>query len=626
MKPSVCEVLKKRILIADGAMGTLLYSYGIDRCFEELNLSQPNVVRHVHEAYIHAGADLIQTNTYGANRIKLARYGLEDEVARFNKAAVRLAKEAARPETYVFGTIGGIRGFGRRPIASNELTDVFCRQAEALLDAGVDGLLLETYYDFDELRIVLQAARKMTDLPIIAHVSMQEAGILMNGMTFAAALQEMEALGADIVGTNCRLGPFHMIRAFRGIPLPRHAFLSAYPNGGLPDYQGGKLIYQTDAAYFKKCATEFRNEGVRLLGGCCGTTPAQIKAFKQGVAELEPLTKKRVAMPRETVVASENHPKTPLFEKVTGGRAVFVEFDTPRYLDTDHFFKGVQALEDAGADAVTMADNSLASPRISNTAIGRLIKERFSIPPLVHLTCRDRNLIGLQSHLMGLDVLGLHDLLIVTGDPTKIGDFPGATSVYDLSSMQLIKLVKQFNRGVSYSGRSLRRPTHFRIAAAFNPNVRNLDRAVGRLKRKMECGADYFITQPVFDKQRIVETSRALTDAGIEAPVLLGIMPLTSARNAEFLHNEVPGITLPNEVRRRMAAAGSKAEARRESMAIARELIDTAADYFCGIYLITPMGHYSMTAELVAYIKEKERKRPVRARGRHAMIKEQTNS
>ncbi len=607
MRPSILDELRKRILIGDGAMGTLLYSYGIDRCFEELNVSHADEVRHVHEAYVNAGADVIQTNTYGANAIKLARYGLEKEVVRFNQAAAEIAKSAARPETYVFGTIGGIRGFRQQSLELSEITRSFQEQADCLIESGVDGLLLETYYDFDELREVLKLARKATDRPIIAHVSMQEPGILLNGLPLSDALKELEALGADIVGTNCRLGPFHMIQALRGVPLPKRAFLSAYPNGSLPAYRDGKLYYETEPAYFRKYAVDFRNEGVRLLGGCCGTTPVQIEAFKKGIAELEPLQAKKVSkkIPPIVVGRDDSHPETPLYEKTANGRSVFVELDTPRHLSTAHFFRGVRAIEKAGADAITMADNSLASPRISNTAIARLIKERFSIPPLVHLTCRDRNLIGIQSHLMGLDVLGLHDLLVVTGDPTKIGDFPGATSVYDLSSMQLIELVKKFNRGISYSGKNLKRPAHFRVAAAFNPNVRNLDRAVQRMQRKAACGADYFISQPVFDRQRIIEVSEATAD--VAEPLYIGIMPLTSSRNAEFLHNEVPGIRLPADVRRRMAQAKDREESIQAGLEIAKELIDTAMKHFKGIYLITPMGHYGATVELIKYIKEKER-------------------
>lgn len=606
---TIIDELKKRILIADGAMGTLLYSYGIDRCFEELNLSHSEQMKHVHEAYIAAGADVIQTNTYGANYIKLSRYGLQDDVKKINAAAVKIARSAARPETFVLGTIGGVRGFQKQSVTLDEIKRSFREQLYCLLLEKVDALLLETYYDFEEMSTVLTIARKETDLPIIAHVSMHEPGILQNGKPLPEALKELVELGANVVGTNCRLGPFHMIQALHDVPLPEKAFLSAYPNGSLPEYQDGKLIYETEPSYFKKYAADFRNEGVRLLGGCCGTTPAQIKAFKEGIANLDPLKEKIVKKQSGTLVIAERqkNPETPLFAKARKERSVFVEFDTPRHLDTSRFFEGVKALKEAGADAITMADNSLASPRISNTAIATLLKEKYAVNPLVHLTCRDRNLIGLQSHLMGLDVLGLHDILVVTGDPTKIGDFPGATSVYDLSSMQLIELIKKFNRGISYSGKSLKRPTRFNVAAAFNPNVRNLDRAVQRMKRKIESGADYFISQPIFDAERILEVSEATK--GIDVPIYIGIMPLTSSRNAEFLHNEVPGIRLTDDVRQRMAdVANDKEQSAREGIAIAKDLIDVAMAHFKGIYLITPMSRYQMTVELTKYIKEKEQK------------------
>ncbi|MFT8871769.1 MAG: bifunctional homocysteine S-methyltransferase/methylenetetrahydrofolate reductase [Sporolactobacillus sp.] len=604
MREPLLEALNKRILIGDGAMGTLLYSYGIGRCFEDMNISNREQIMHVHEAYIHAGADIIQTNTYGANSIKLANYGLDDHAAALNKAAVQLAKEAAKDRVYVLGTIGGIRGVQNQSMSISTICSVFREQANALLEAGVDGLLLETYYDLEELAAVLTLARKQTTLPIIAHVSMQEAGVLVSGLPLATALERLESLGADVVGTNCRLGPFHMIEALKEVPLPKHAFLSAYPNGSLPDYREGKLYYEERPDYFQKCALEFRNEGVRLLGGCCGTTPSHIEAFKRGIAELPPLQKKMSIRKRTSItVHTTGGEEAAVYQKVRQKRSVFVEFDTPRHIDTSHFFKGVQALQGAGADAVTMADNSLASPRVSNAALAYLVKERFAIPPLVHVACRDRNLIGLQSHLLGLDVLGLRDLLVVTGDPTKIGDFPGASSVYDLSSMQLIELIKKkFNRGMSYSGKSLKKSTRFRVAAAFNPNVRNLDKAVQRMQRKIECGADYFISQPVFDPALIEEIYQATCQLSV--PVYLGVMPLTSSRNAEFLHNEVPGIQLPEATRRRMAKAEAGGNAREEGLLIAKELLSRAVDRFPGIYLITPMGRYQSSVELLHYIRE----------------------
>ncbi|MFD2617308.1 bifunctional homocysteine S-methyltransferase/methylenetetrahydrofolate reductase [Terrilactibacillus laevilacticus] len=598
--------LKERILIGDGAMGTFLYSFGIDRCFEELNLSHSEDVRHVHEAYIQSGADMIQTNTYGANYIKLSRYGLEDDVRKINTQAVKIAKDAAKDKAFVVGTIGGVRGFKKQTLTMEDIKRSFREQLYCLLLEGVDGLLLETYYDFDELKTVLDIARKETDLPVIAHVTMHEPGTLQNGMSLNEALHNLADHGANVVGTNCRLGPYHMIQALENVALPKNAYLSAYPNASLPDYEDGKLIYQTEPDYFKKYAVDFRNEGIRLLGGCCGTTPEQIRAFKEGVQTLEPIKEKKVKVKVETIELGKSTSDTALFTKIKNGRSLIVEFDAPRHLDTKTFFEGSRALKEAGADAVTLADNSLASPRISNAAVATKLQNDYNVPTLVHLTCRDRNLIGLQSHLMGLHLLGLHDILAVTGDPTKIGDFPGATSVYDVSSIQLIELIKQFNEGVSFSGKSLKERTSFRVAAAFNPNVRNLDRAVARMERKIASGADYFITQPIFDPKRIVELSEATKH--IKAPIFVGIMPLTSSRNAEFLHNEVPGIQLTDQARQTMAkVSGNKEQSAIEGINIAKELVDVAMEHFNGIYLITPMMRYDMTVDLTKYVRAKEK-------------------
>ncbi|MTT33222.1 bifunctional homocysteine S-methyltransferase/methylenetetrahydrofolate reductase [Terrilactibacillus sp. BCM23-1] len=597
--------LKERILIGDGAMGTFLYSFGIDRCFEELNLTHSEDVKHVHEAYIQSGSDLIQTNTYGANYIKLSRYGLEDDVRKINTQAVKIARDAAKDKAFVIGTIGGVRGFKKQTLTLEDIKRSFREQLYCLLLAGVDGLLLETYYDFEELKTVLDIARRETDLPIISHVTMHEPGTLQNGMSLNEALHHLADHGANVVGTNCRLGPYHMIQALENVALPKNAYLSAYPNASLPDYEDGKLVYQTEPDYFKKYAVDFRNEGVRLLGGCCGTTPEQIRAFKEGVQSLEPIQEKKVKVKVETIELEKSPSDTTLFSKIKNGRSLIVEFDAPRHLDTKVFFDGSRALKEAGADAVTLADNSLASPRISNAAIATKLQNEYDVPTLVHLTCRDRNLIGLQSHLMGLHILGLHDILAVTGDPTKIGDFPGATSVYDVSSIQLIELIKQFNEGVSFSGKSLKGRTSFRVAAAFNPNVRNLDRAVARMERKIASGADYFITQPIFDPNRIVELSEATQH--IKAPIFVGLMPLTSSRNAEFLHNEVPGIQLTDQAREIMAkVAGNKEQSAIEGVQIAKELIDVAMEHFKGTYLITPMMRYDMTVELTKYVRTKE--------------------
>ncbi|MCG3087875.1 bifunctional homocysteine S-methyltransferase/methylenetetrahydrofolate reductase [Sporosarcina cyprini] len=597
--------LKHKVLLADGAMGTLLYSYGIDFCYEELNVEKPEVIEKIHLDYIAAGSDIIQTNTYSANAHKLARYGMEGRVKEFNEAAIKIAKQAASSGgQYVLGTIGGLRGIRKSELSIQEVLTIVREQADALLTGDPDGLLLETYYDFDELSAVVKELRLITDLPIVAQVSMDEPGVLQNGLVLNDALHQLEAIGADVVGVNCRLGPYHTIQAFEKVTLPEKAFLSASPNASLLDVEDGRIVYVSEADYFGKAAVLLRDEGVRLIGGCCGTTPKHIEAAKKHLTGLAPVTTK-IVTPQKPILIREAEPAVhePLHEKAKKERTIIVELDTPRHLETEQYIEGAKLLYDAGVAAVTMADNSLASPRISNMAMGSILKLQNNIRPLVHITCRDRNLIGLQSHLMGLDALGIHDILAVTGDPTKVGDFPGATSVYDVSSMELLQLIKQLNEGISFTGKPLRKKAKFSVAGAFNPNVRVLDRAVKRLEKKIECGADYFITQPVYTKEKIIEIHEATKH--LETPIFLGIMPLTNSRNAEFLHHEVPGIKLSEEVLERMHACGEDREkSTAEGIAIAKELIDTAAELFNGIYVITPFLRYDMSLELVHYIHE----------------------
>ncbi|VEF47942.1 bifunctional homocysteine S-methyltransferase/5,10-methylenetetrahydrofolate reductase [Bacillus freudenreichii] len=601
---NLLDSLKEKIMIGDGATGTLLYSYGVDRCFEELNLTHPDDILHVHKEYLQAGADIIQTNTYGANYIKLSRFGLEERVKKINSEAVRIAREAAKKDAFVVGSIGGIHGARFHTKLKDEIKRSFREQLYCLLLEGVDGLLLETYYDIDELTSVLKIAREVTDIPIITNISMHEPAVLENGMHLSEAFNRLEALGADVIGVNCRLGPYHVLKALEAIPIPKKAILSAYPNSSLPEYRDGKLLYNSEPEYFREYALHFRNEGVRLMGGCCGTTPEHIKALKAGIKGLDPLKKKEVKTPPKIIISEEKHHEgLTLYEKVKAGRSIIVELDTPKHLDTEKFFEGARALKKAGVDGLTVADNSLASPRICNKTMASLVKRDIGLSSLVHITCRDRNLIGLQSHLMGLHTLGIRDLLAITGDPTKIGDFPGATSVFDVTSFDLIKLIKQFNEGISFSGKSLKQKTNFHVAAAFNPNVHNIGKSAERLAKKIQYGADYVLTQPVFSKEKIIETWEATNY--IDAPIYIGIMPLVSERNAEFLHNEVPGIKLSNDTRKRMSAAGSPEEAVQEGLSIAKELIDTAVQYFDGIYLITPFIRYELTVELSKYIQRK---------------------
>ncbi len=607
MMMTFLEKLKNQIIIGDGAMGTLLYSFGKDSCFEELNLSHPEKIQEIHKAYIDAGADVIQTNTYAANYLKLQRYGLEDSVKAINSAAVQNAKLAAQQNAFVLGTIGGNRGIKPSALSIEELKRSFREQLYCLLLEEVDGILLETFYDLEELETVLTIARKETKLPIIAQVSLQELGILQDQTPINDAFTRLENLGADVIGLNCRLGPHHMLKTLEQIELPKHAYLSAYPNASLPAYTDGKFHYEGDSDYFKKSAQSFRQEGVRLLGGCCGTTPAHIQAFASELKNSIPVTDKVVKFKSKKITIEHSAAKRdlqPLEEIVKGRPSVIVELDTPRKLDTSKFFEGAKALKEAGIDAITMADNSLAQVRISNESLGYLVKQELGMRPLIHIACRDRNIIGLQSHLMGLHTLGMHDVLAITGDPARVGDFPGASSVYDVSSFELIQMIKQLNEGLSFSGKDLGQKTAFSIAGAFNPNVRSVEKAVKRLEKKIQFGADYFISQPVFSEEKLIEVHEHTKH--LNAPIYIGLMPLTGSRNAEFLHNEVPGIKISQSIRDRMAALNDRPlQAAREGIEITKSLIDTALDLFNGIYLITPFLRYELTTELAIYARQR---------------------
>lgn len=598
-----------RILIGDGAMGTYLYQLGvpIGISFEELNLTNPKLIERVHRDYIDAGARLLQTNTYRANREHLAHLGLDPKVEEMNRAAVQIARNAAaESDALVAGTIGGLREPRRKRFDDASVADNVKEQLDVFLSEEVDALLLETYFDPDELLLVLDLVRKKTDIPVICQLSFYEDGRLHDVFT------ELKRRGADAAGLNCRTGPSKIIETFEKLPeIPELAF-SAYPNAGLPDYVDGRYEYAATPEYFGQSALRLREQGVRLIGGCCGTTPAHVRKMAQVLGGLGPLTEKKVREHKQPALKMSEPPKAEaaetdhrrwkeptLADTARRRHTIIVELDPPKHLQYEKFLRGCEELRDAGVDAVTMADNSLAVTRMSNMALGAIVKERIGVRPLLHVACRDRNLIAQQSHLMGLHALGVDHVLAVTGDPARFGDFPGATSVYDLTSFDMIRLMKQMNRGESHSGRNLGTQTNFTVSAAFNPNVKNIERGVSRLERKVEAGADYIMTQPIYSVDQ-VETIYQATKH-VDVPIFVGVMPLASSRNAEFIHNEIPGIKLSDDVRRRMANVEGE-QARSEGVAIAREVIDAAIERFHGIYLITPFMRYEMTAELTRYM------------------------
>lgn len=595
--------LQNNVLVADGAIGTIFYSEGLDTCPEAYNLTHPEKVERIHRSYIDAGADVIQTNTYGANFEKLKAFGLEHKVKEIHKAAVQIAKKAANEDTFILGTVGGFRGVKQDDLSLSTIQYHTEHQIDTLVDEGVDALLFETYYDLEELKGIVVSTKRKHHIPIIAQLTASNTNYLVDGTTINDALKQLVECGADIVGLNCHHGPHHMQRSFSHIELPDKAFLSCYPNASLLDIENSEFKYSDNAQYFGDVAQELINEGVRLIGGCCGTTPEHIRYIKTSVKNLRPVAHKNVIPINKKVNRKKDlNSKQSLTSKVKQGPTVIVELDTPKHLDTDQFFNNIGKLDDADIDAVTLADNSLATVRVSNIAAASIIKQRFNIEPLVHITCRDRNLIGLQSHLLGLSLIGVNEILAITGDPSKVGHLPGATNVYDVNSKGLTEIALRFNQGINTDGDALKKHTNFNIAGAFDPNVRKLDGAVKRLEKKVASGMSYFITQPVYSKEKIKQVYEATKH--LNTPFFIGIMPIASYNNALFLHNEVPGIKMSEEVLNQFKAVKDDKEKTKElSLRLSKELIDTVHEYFNGLYIITPFQKVDYSLELAAYSK-----------------------
>lgn len=600
------EELQSRLVCGDGAIGTLLLEGGVplERCFEELCLSEPERIRAIHEDYIAAGARVIETNTFGANAVRLERFGFESQVVEINRAAARLARSAAGSrDVIVAGSVGplgitaddaAVRGIDRQ--------QCFREQISGLIEGGAQALFFETFMDFDEMALALAAKGEITDILAICSFACAPEGRLSTGMPLIEAFAKVRAAGAGVVGVNCMNGPHAMVQLLERVPLEYP--IAAYANAGYPKYHEGRFIYHTAPDYFAQAAREMVAQGTRLIGGCCGTNPTHIRAIAGALAELEPVRSKsvRVAVePLSTRLPVQVAPEESLLDRMRAGhRVIICELDPPKTLALEKYFTGAQELVRAGCDAITLADNSLAILRVSNLAVGAMLKERFGITPLLHLSCRDRNVLGLQSELLGMAALGMRHVLPLTGDPARVGDHPGAASVYDVNSVQLISIIKRLNEGFSHAGKSIKSATGFVIGCTFNPNARNLDSQVNRLERKVAAGAQYAMTQPVFDLRLLDEMKRRTEHLPI--PIFTGVWPLLSGRQAEFLHNEVPGIVVPDAVRQRMAGTEG-ADGRRRGVDLAKEIAEEAIARFAGVYLITPFLQYETTVELARFAR-----------------------
>lgn len=600
------DELNSSVLCGDGAMGTELMASGvpIDLCFEELNVSAPDLVSRIHDSYVGAGARLIETNTFGANASRLAKHGLENRVKEFNQAAIRLARKSLKTgSVYLAASIGPL-GIPDPEAELQEIdrANIFREQIEAILEENVDVLYLETFMDFTEIQIALNAARTLDEkIPIICSMVCSEEGRLPSSLPIVQAFRELIRLGANVVGVNCVTGPHAMLHILRRIPIEFP--ISAFPNAGYPRYLDGRFIYNAAPEYFANAAKQFVAQGANLVGGCCGTGPEHIRAMANAIADLKPVrSKPAVQWIAEPVVKVEKRPaETSLLDLMTKGHTVVVtELDPPKTLALEKYFSAARALIDAGSDAITLADNSLAILRVSNLAIGAILKQRHNIMPLLHVSCRDKNLIGLQSELMGIAALGIRHILPLTGDPAKFGDQPGASSVYDVNSIQLMEIISGLNKGYNFAGKTIKHPTDFVMGCTFNPNAKNLDAQVARLERKIAAGARYVMTQPVFDRSLVNQMHARTKHLGV--PILTGIWPLLNGRQAEYLHHEVPGIIIPDPVRSRMAGAEGQ-EGRSRGIEVAKEVVRAALDFFPGIYLITPFLAYDTTAELAQFVR-----------------------
>ena len=597
--------LNDGVLCGDGAMGTLLAERGIPSgsCFEELCLERPELILEIHREYLAAGASVITTNSFGANAQKLASFALESRAAEINRRAASLARQAvmeAAKQAWVAGSVGPLGVSGSEAEARGiDRETLFREQIAALLDGGCDLILLETFQDPGELSLALGIAKALGTKPVVTLIASPESGRLPGGAWVGDLLENLGNEGADLVGLNCVNGPQAMLRLVEKIAPTRP--LAVFPNAGRPFYQEGRISYGTTPEYFADLGRRMVESGAALVGGCCGTSPQHIKALSEALKGLRPGPKKPTAVttgeqPERAITPREKS----ILDLVAEGKTVIVtELDPPKTLPLEKFFAAAEALTRAGSDAITLADNSLAILRVSNFAVAAMLKQR-GITPLLHLSCRDSNVIGLQSELLGMAAMGMRHVLALTGDPAKGGDHPDATSVYDVNSVGLLEIIRRLNEGYTQAGTDLQARPDLVAGCTFNPNSRNLDAQVQKLERKIKAGARYVMTQPVFETRLVEETARRTAHLGV--PVFVGVWPLLNGRQALFLHNEVPGISIPGPIMSRMEGLEG-AEGRKEGVAIAKEVTRSVLDHFPGVYFMTPFLAYQTTEELSAFVR-----------------------
>ena len=598
--------LQKGAVLCDGAMGTLLLSKGIfiDRCYDELNLSQPELIRGIHLEYLQAGADIIETNTFGANSFRLSKHGCADKLTEINRRGARLAREAAKSfDALVAGAVGplGIRIEPLGKVALAEAREAFRQQIAALNQEGVDLLILETFIYLEELHQGILAAREVNPkLPVVAQVTIDEDGNCLDGSSPEHYGPQLEAWGADVVGINCSVGPAAVLEALERVRAVTTVPLSAQPNAGMPRPVDGRTVFLSSPEYMASYAEKFLIAGVSLVGGCCGTTPRHIHEMK-GRLKRRFVPAQKPA-PKPLVVEHPVEPP-PLRERSRIGRkiadgefVVMVEVVPPKGAGAAKEIEGCRYLQSVGVDAVNIPDSPRASARLSNQALCLMVAQQVGIEPVLHYTCRDRNVLGIQSDLLGASALGIRNLICITGDPPKMGDYPDATAVFDVDAIGLVNIVHNLNHGLDIGSNPIGTGTKFVIGVGANPGVPNIEEEIRRFEYKVQAGAEYAVTQPVFDLRLLEDFLRRIEHCRI--PVIAGIWPLVSVRNAEFMKNELR-VSVPDEVIARMSRAATAEAARAEGVAIARDMLSAVRDLVQGAQISAPQGRYSSAVDVL---------------------------
>ena len=610
--------LKESAVLCDGATGTLLYAKGIfiNRCYDELNVSQPELIRELHHEYMQAGAEIIETNTFGGNSFRLARHSMENRVREINLAGARLAKEAAKSfDVWVAGSVGplGVRIEPLGKTSFEEARTAFREQIAALVEGGVDLLMLETFGYVEELHQAILAARDVNPkIPVVAHVTIDEDGNCLDGSTPESFTPRIESWGADVIGCNCSVGPVAMLDVIERVRSLTSLPLAAQPNAGMPRSVEGRNIYLCSPEYMASYARKFVAAGVRLIGGCCGTTPEHIRVMKSALRVGEARAKANPARTQSEVVnaapAVPLEKRSKLGAKIAAGEFLtMVEIVPPKGTDIRKEIEGARFLKSVGVDAINIPDSPRASARMSNQALSLLVQQEVGIEAILHYTCRDRNVLSMQSDLLGAAALGIHNLICITGDPPKMGNYPDATAVFDVDAIGLVNIVHNLNRGLDIGGNPLGTGTSFVIGVGANPGLPNIDEEIKRFEYKVEAGAECAVTQPVFDLTLLEAFLRRIEHCKI--PVIAGIWPLVSVRNAEFMKNELR-VSVPDSILERMAGAKTPEAAREEGITIAREMLIAVRDMVQGAQISAPSGRYTSAADVLEALGTSPRATP----------------